>query len=142
MPRLFIHRGLPGSRKTTHANAHGCLAISVEDNYSTVDSQYKWEERIGDTDNKTVAYTWLINILAVTFQAGCDVAIAEVLPQRFLIDHIAAFAKKHNYDVVVYFHDITIENSIKYNTHSVKESVIRDFASVWEPYPNEIRIVV
>lgn len=136
-PTLFIYRGLPGSGKTTRANEHGCLVISSRDMYSMVGGEYQYDLRIGKEEPapcRPRIKAWAHGIIAQTLNIGADVAVAETLVKREMVQVYIDLARAchANFKVIDCF--ISAADSHKRNTHNVPVEVINDLAENFEPW--------
>lgn len=136
-PYLFIHRGLPGSFKTTFANAHGCLVISPGDQYSYRCGQYKFDEA-----RRPEARRFGDQLLSLALFERVDVAVAEVLPSLKSVRWYEERAAYDGYNVLVFDHINTIEESFARNAHGVPLEVVKSMAAAWEPYPGAIEVLI
>ena len=132
MPILNIFRGLPGSGKTTDANKTGTLVISPSDMYSMRNGKYQWCKEYEDQ-----CQDWSIEILEFCIMHEIDVSIAEVLPTIESVKFYTELAEEKGYTVKVYDLKISVEESLKRNTHNVPIEHIQAMAESWEDWKEE-----
>ena len=137
MPCCYIHRGLPGSGKTTHANEHGCLVISPYDMYSYRCGQYQYDHKYREE-----ARRWGYSLFGSALFERVDVAIAEVLPTHRSMREYIERAEREGYHVIVYDHIIDVETSFKRNKHKVPLEVIESMAAAFQPWPGAVEVQV
>ncbi len=130
MPYCYIHRGLPGSLKSTAANTHGCLVISPHDMFSYRCGQYQFK-----MSQRKEARRWAMQLFGLALFERVDVAIAEVLPTHKSVNAYKERAERDGYNVVVFDHYCSVEWSFSNNVHKVSLEDIEDMAAVWTPWP-------
>ena len=134
-PYLYIHRGLPGSLKTTLANTHGCLVISPGDMYSYRCGKYKY-----DPSKREEARRFGNQLLNLALFERVDVAVAEVLPTFKSVRDMQERAWHDGYNVIVFDHLTDTDSSFRNNCHNVPEAHIQSMADAWQPWPGAINI--
>ena len=135
MPNCYIHRGLPGSGKTTAAYEHGCLVISPYDMYSYRSGRYKF-----DYKRREEARRWGYQLFGSALFERVDVAIAEVLPTHKSMREYIERAERDGYNVIVYDHIVDVETSASRNKHQVPLEVIESMSAAFQPWPGAIEV--
>lgn len=126
---LYIFRGLPGSGKSTAANALGCIVVEPQDHWSHRHGKYRW---IADeADEASSRSLWLVEKL---MQLEYDIAIAEVLTKLDHVEPYLELARDHGYMYEVKDIYITIGDAASRNTHGVPEEHIKKMLEEWEPF--------
>lgn len=130
MPKLYIHRGLPGSGKSTAASKRGCFVISAVDMYCMKDGEYQYTN-----DSRLPAHELAFTLAYRIMQSQADLAMAECfLDQHGTLFPYLGLAMNMGYELDVTDHIITPEESMERNTHGVPEPVIYGMHSKFRPW--------
>lgn len=135
MPHCYIHRGLPGSGKTTAANEHGCLVISPHDMHSYRCGRYSFNYQ-----HRGEARRWGYQLFGLALFERVDVAVAEVLPTHKSMREYVERAERDGYQVIVYDHIVDVETSVSRNKHQVSLEVIESMSAAFQPWPGAIEV--
>jgi len=133
MPTMTIVRGLPGSGKSTYANNLGCVVISPMDMLCRVDGNYQFNAR-----KSRQAWEFAQTMVETVMMYGCDICVAEVLPNIGKINKYKKMAEENGYTFRVIRFDVSTEHSKKHNIHAVPDVTIESMNNAFVDYPGEI----
>lgn len=128
--KCIICRGCPGSGKSTFAKKNFSCCILENDQFQTVDGEYKWS-----SDGTKRAISLCMSLADQILASGADVCVCNTFTQVKFIEAYKRIADRYGAKFEVY----RLHGNFQ-NMHNVPERTLNNMKTSFQDWPGEIDV--